>query len=100
MFYNVNIAKYKNYSCLVTSSIIWVTASGFKSVDVSPNWSISLQAIFLKISRMIFPLRVLGNAGTKIILSGLAIAPIVFAIKAFISEGNSSETDFPSCKIT
>ena len=45
--------------------IIPSTTSGFNSVLVSPKFEMSLEAIFLKILRIIFPLRVFGNPITN-----------------------------------
>ena len=41
--------------------IISSTHSGFNKVEISPNLSVSLQAIFLKILRMILPDLVFGK---------------------------------------
>ena len=54
------------------------TTDGSARVEVSPKSVVSPSAIFLKILRMIFPLRVLGRASAKWILSGVAIGPISF----------------------
>ena len=48
------------------------------SVEVSPRFDTSPSAILRKIRRMIFPDRVLGNAGANWIASGVAIGPISF----------------------
>lgn len=42
-------------------SIISCTVSGFSSVDVSPMFSVSFEAIFRSILRIILPDRVLGK---------------------------------------
>ena len=47
--------------CFLTMSS---TTEGSASVDTSPNSSCWLEAIFLKMRRMIFPERVLGRPGT------------------------------------
>ncbi len=46
---------------------------------VSPRFSKSKEAIFLKILRIIFPLRVLGSAGAHCMKSGLAMGLISLA---------------------
>ena len=58
------------------SSISWSTTFGSASVLVSPSSSNCLEAIFLKILLIIFPLLVFGRPGAQCILSGAAKAPI------------------------
>lgn len=54
----------------------WSTTDGSASVLVSPSSSSCLDAIFLRILLIIFPLRVFGRPGAQWILSGAANAPI------------------------
>lgn len=58
------------------SSISWLTTFGSARVLVSPSSSSCLEAIFLRILLIIFPLLVFGSAGAQWILSGAANAPI------------------------
>ena len=61
------------------------TTPGSSKVEVSPKLATSPSAIFLKMRRMILPLRVFGSPVTNCILSGLAMAPIIFETVRLIS---------------
>lgn len=58
------------------SAISWSTTFGSASVLVSPSSPNCLEAIFLRILLIIFPLLVFGRPGAQWILSGAANAPI------------------------
>lgn len=66
------------------SAISWSTIFGSASVLVSPSSFNCLEAIFLKILLIIFPLLVFGRPGAQWILSGAANAPI-WNVKHFSS---------------
>ena len=61
------------------------TIEGSESVVVSPKFSNSLFAIFLKILLIIFPDLVLGKSLVNCITSGLAIFPIILETSSIIS---------------
>ena len=61
------------------------------SVEVSPKFSKSFEAIFLKILLIIFPDLVFGKPAVICIKSGVAIGPIFSLIVFFKSKTKSSD---------
>lgn len=61
---------------LSARAISWSTTAGSARVLMSPSSSSCLDAIFLRIRLIIFPLLVFGSPGAQWILSGVANAPI------------------------
>ena len=63
---------------------------------MSPSWSCSLAAIFLKILLIIFPDLVFGSPGLKWIKSGVAKGPICFLTHNFRSLSRSPVPSSPA----
>lgn len=66
------------------------------TVEMSPSWSSSPARIFLKILRMILPLRVFGRSGTMKICFGAAKGPILFRTCRMSDFLKSSDGSLPS----
>ena len=73
------------------SSIKLSTTDGSANVEVSPKFSKSFEAIFLRIRLIIFPDLVFGRPAVICIKSGVAIGPIFSLIVFFKSNTKSSE---------
>jgi len=71
MFINKYLVIYES-----ASAISWSTTFGSANVLISPSSSSCLEAIFLRILLIIFPLLVFGRPGAQWIFSGAANAPI------------------------
>jgi hypothetical protein len=69
-------------------------------VEMSPTWSISFAAIFLRMRLMILPERVFGRPGAQCISSGCAIGPISFLTSFWSSYIRSSVYSYPFFSVT
>ena len=76
------------------------TTDGSANVEVSPKFSKSFEAIFLKIRLIIFPDLVFGNPAVICIKSGVAIGPIFSLIVFFKSNTKFSEETTPTLRET
>ena len=76
------------------------TTLGSAKVVVSPNWSCSFAAIFLRILLIILPDLVFGSPGENCIKSGVAIGPICFLTQSFKSLSKSKVDFSPTFKVT
>ncbi len=82
--------------CIISMSI----RPGGLTVEVSPSWSSSPAKIFLRIRRMILPLRVLGRSGTTKMALGAANGPMLFRTCRMRSFLSWSLISFPSLMAT
>src|SRR5512140_3324312 len=85
------------YSLFFTRS---ATTEGSASVLVSPRLLTSFAATFLRMRRMIFPLRLLGRPSAHWIFSGVAIGPMMFRTCATSSFFNASDFSTPVLSVT
>ena len=60
-----NVVCYSSGNLLACSEVSTSTIDGSARVEMSPNWSLSLSQIFLKIRLIIFPDLVFGRPGTN-----------------------------------